>query len=216
MTPLPPAWMDTVLSVLLALVLSVAIARTYASTYRGLSYLPEFTQALALGGVVSAGVLLAIGDEVARGIGLMGALTLIRFRSTLKDPRDLIFAFASLGSGVACGARAYAAALATTAVFIAASAILARSSFGERRPFDAVLRLQAPADGGGQPALDAVLRRYCRDFALVQMHAADEDRQEHLYHLRLGDAERRTGLVRDLERVDGVGRVSLLLHEGAL
>ncbi len=70
-------------------------------------------------------MVLAVGDNVARGIGLIGALTVIRFRSTLKDPRDLIFAFASLATGVAAGAHAYAAAVLGTVVFLAGTAVAA-------------------------------------------------------------------------------------------
>ena len=77
---------------------------------------PMFVQSLAVAGVVSDLVVLAVGDNHARGIGLVGALTVIRFRSTLKDPRDLSFAFASLATGVAAGAHAYAAAVLGTVV----------------------------------------------------------------------------------------------------
>src|SRR5689334_1625499 len=88
-------------SMLLAFGLSMAIAWVYTLTYEGIGYLRSFVQTLAMGGIVSALVMLAIGDDVARGLGMVGALTLIRFRATLKDTRDLTFVFASLAVGVA-------------------------------------------------------------------------------------------------------------------
>jgi hypothetical protein len=209
-------WGETLSSLLLALGLGMLIARTYTATYQGLAYLREFQHTLALAGVVAAVVLLAIGDEIARGIGLVGALTLIRFRSTLKDTRDLIFAFASLGVGVACGARAHRVAILGTAVFIFAAGYVSWSSFGSRRPFDAVLRLRLPADPERQRPLVQLLRNACRGFALVQLSEAGQERQDHVYHLRLLDPEGKAALLRELAIVPGVEHATLLSHESLL
>ena len=80
---------------LLSFLLSMALSWVYTITYQGLSYSRGFVQTIALGGVVSALVMLAIGNDIARGLGLVGALTVVRFRTTLKDTRDLMFIFAS-------------------------------------------------------------------------------------------------------------------------
>ena len=61
--------------------------------------------------------MIAIGDNVARGIGIVGSLAIIRFRTNLRDPRDLVFLFAALGAGVACGVQSYIAAAFATALF---------------------------------------------------------------------------------------------------
>jgi uncharacterized membrane protein YhiD involved in acid resistance len=209
-------WGSTLASLLLSLGLAMLIAWTYAATYQGLAYLREFQHTLVLAGIVATIVLLAIGNEIARGVGLVGALTLIRFRSTLKDPRDLAFAFAALGVGVASGARAYHAAVLGTAVFMAAAYYISWSSFGARSPFDAVLRLCVPSDSERQQPLRDLLRQHCRSFALVQLREAGDTRQEHVYHLRLVDAHSQPGLLRDLTAVRGVEEVSLLLHDGPL
>lgn len=209
-------WMATLASLLLTLALCILIAWTYAKTYQGLAYLREFQHTLVLAGLVATIVLLAVGHEVARGVGLVGALTLIRFRSTLKDPRDLAFAFASLGVGVASGARADAAAVLGTGVFVAAAFFLAKTSFGTRRPFDAVLRALVPTHPEAQQPVHEVLKRQCRAFALVQLRDAGEGHQEHVYHVRLARGHAETALVRDLSSLDGVEEVSVLLHDTTL
>ena len=53
--------------------------------------------------MVSTMVLQAIGDNVASGLAMLGALNIIQFRTALRNPRDSVFIFASLGSGIACG-----------------------------------------------------------------------------------------------------------------
>lgn len=210
------SWTTTLVSLLLTFGLVMLIAWTYGATYQGLAYLREFQHTLVLAGIVSTIVLLAIGNEIARGVGLVGALTLIRFRSTLKDPRDLAFAFASLGVGVASGARAYHAAVLGTAVFVLAAFYVSWSSFGRRRPFDAVLRALLPADPRSQQPFQDLLRRHCGAFSLVQLRAAGEARQEHVYHLRLAVASQESALAHELAAVPGVEEVEVLLHDASL
>src|SRR5437773_2216686 len=149
-------WDVALAALVLAFVLAAALAWTYRATYEGLSYQRGFVQTLALGGPVAAIAMLAIGDDIARGIGLVGALTLIRFRATLKDTRDLVFAFASLAVGVACGVTAFGVAVLGALVFSAASLLLYWSGFGSRRTYDAVLRLRAGYDDDAQAGLTRV------------------------------------------------------------
>jgi uncharacterized membrane protein YhiD involved in acid resistance len=213
MSHIPLTWYSIISSLLLALGLSMLIAWTYSATYQGLSYLREFQHTLALAGVIAAMVLLAIGDEIARGVGLVGALTIIRFRSTLKDPRDLVFAFASLGTGVACGAQAHRIAIVGATVFVLAAFYTAWSPFGSRRPFDAVLRLRLPANEGAQRDFTQELQRSCRGFALVGLYDAGAETQEHVYHLRLSTPDGQPELVRKLAAVEGVEGISVMSHE---
>jgi hypothetical protein len=70
---------------------------TYEKTFLGLSYSRNFVQALVLSSVVAATVMQAIGDNVGRGLGMLGALSIVRFRTSFKDPRDIMFLFAALG-----------------------------------------------------------------------------------------------------------------------
>lgn len=59
----------------------------------------------------------AIGDSLARGLGMLGALAIIRYRTTLKTPRNMVFTFAALASGIACGVYAFVIALTGTIGF---------------------------------------------------------------------------------------------------
>jgi len=173
-------------------------------------------QTIALGGLVASLVMLAIGDDVARGLGMVGALTLIRFRTTLKDTRDLIFMFASLGIGVACGVQAFAAALLGTAMFSLAAMYLSWSDFGSRLQFDIMLRFQGPADAEHGEQVRAVLNRYCRGLSLIDLRSAGDNVQEFAYHLKLSKAGTETALMRDLERVPGVGSAAMFTRDASL
>ncbi len=209
-------WDIALASLLLSFATSMIVATVYTMTYHGIGYLRSFVQTIALSGLVAALVMLAIGDDVARGLGMVGALTLIRFRTTLKDTRDLIFVFASLGIGVACGVQAFAAALMGTLMFCLAAVYLSWSEFGSRLQFDIMLRFQGPSDEEHGNQVRAVLNRYCRGLSLIDLRNTGENTQEFAYHLKLSKSGTETLLMRDLERVPGVGSAALFTRDASL
>jgi hypothetical protein len=209
-------WDLALAALLLALALCMVIAWVYTLTYQGLSYLRGFTQTLATSGILSAMVMMAIGSDIGRGIGLVGALTIIRFRTTLKDTRDLLFVFAALVVGVACGVFAFGVAVMGTLMFCAAMLYVTWSAFGSRRQFNAILKLQLPANPFQQRAFVDVLRRHCRSFALINLREAGEDLQEHSYHLSQLGVDARVPLLRDIGKLPGASAVTLLMQDTSI
>jgi len=209
-------WDMALAALLLAFALSMLIAWFYSMTYQGLGYLRSFAQTLALGSVVSALVMLAIGDDIARGLGMVGALTMVRFRANLKDTRDLVFIFASLSVGVACGVQAFAVAVCGTAVFLGVVLYVSWTRFGSRREFDAVLRFRLPAEPSHDHDLREVLGRHCRKTEMLDLRASD-DWQEYTFHLKLSHPEvDEPALLRDLGAIPGVQDAALLKQDASL
>ncbi|MBN1350113.1 DUF4956 domain-containing protein [candidate division KSB1 bacterium] len=99
---------------------------------------------MILGSIVSCLLMIAIGDNIARGIGIVGSLAIIRFRTNLRDPRDLVFLFASLGVGVAAGVQSYVTAIIGAVIFCLVVVVLYISPFGTRRKYDGLVRFQLP------------------------------------------------------------------------
>lgn len=200
-------------SLVLAFAISSTVAWVYSLTYQGVGYLRSFTQSIAMSGVVAAIAMLAIGDDIARGLGMVGALTLIRFRATLKDPRDLMFVFASLGCGVACGVQAYAAAIGGVLVFAATAMYVSWSNFGSKMRFDAVLRFRASAEPACEADVRSVLDRHTRTLSLIDVRTAGDQFQDHAYHLKLARAGGEIVLLRELEGIAGVGEATIVKHD---
>lgn len=98
----PSLWSVTYV-MLMAFVLSSTIALVYHLTTPKRIGLGQFVQTMVLGSIGAAIIVLAIGDSVGRGLGILGALAIIRFRTTLKQQRDIVFVFSALGVGMACG-----------------------------------------------------------------------------------------------------------------
>ncbi|MFO0552999.1 MAG: DUF4956 domain-containing protein [Polyangiaceae bacterium] len=204
-------------ALLLAFGLSQAIAGTYLMTYRGLSYARSTVQGLAMGAIVPCMLMIAIGQNVAAGLGVAGGLALIRFRTSMRDPRDIVFIFASLGVGIACGAHAYGAAVGGSLLFCVGSFVLHFTGYGTRQDFDGLVRFTSKVGTGSETAIEKALRGHCRTFALVTLReVAQGGAMEHAYQISLGDPEQRTKLVKSLQSVGGVSDVTLLMQEPTL
>ena len=210
----PFPYIRPIVALILAFALSLTVALVYKYLGRGLPQVRTFPQTLAVSGIVSAMIVLAIGDSIARGVGLVGALTVIRFRSNLQDPRDLMFAFAGLATGVAAGAYAFEIAIAGTLIFLAATVLVARPWFSGTQNFNAILSFQIAGDSGESGAISRLLQSRCHEFSLVRVRQAGPGFQEHAYQVRLKQPDRQGELLHELERVPGIQDALLVAYDG--
>jgi uncharacterized membrane protein YhiD involved in acid resistance len=164
--PETPSFYVMLITALVAFLLSGVIAITYEYTTKSLYKRAHFVQSLALIGVVAATIMQAIGDSVAIGLGMIGALAIIRFRTALNDPRNITFMFASLGAGIATGVLGYAIAITGTLVFCAAAIILRFSPLKNPTELIGELRLQVPKDDIQQEKIEEKLNKYCAGYQL--------------------------------------------------
>ena len=210
-------WRKALLALLLAFGLGQTIAGVYMVTFRGLSYSRGTVHSMAMGSVITCMLLLSVGTSIAAGIGIAAGLTAVRFRTTLRDPRDIIFVFAALAAGMACGAQAYGAAILGTLVFSVGNLVLHGAGFGARSQPDGLLRFVAPATADAEEAVARVLREHCRTFTLVTLRQAAQGKvMEHAYQITTSEPETRGALVSSLRAVPGVENVALLLQEPTL
>lgn len=202
-------------SILVAFTSAHALAFVYVWSHRGLSYAQSFVQTLVMGSVAAAMMMLVIGNNIVWGIGMVGALALVRFRMNLRDSRDLIFVFASLIIGIASGTRAYAVAVVGTAMFCLVALYLSRITFGMRSYFDALLRFTLyGADDTVSSETQTRLKTHCSRFVLTMMQqVAQGGATEHVYQVRFRRDSSRQDLVRDLEKISGLTNLSLMLEE---
>lgn len=88
-------------------VLALYIFFIYRVLTRKTFYNKSFNIALAALALITAGVILTIQSSIVVSLGMVGALSIVRFRTAIKDPMDLVFLFWSISVGIICGARLY-------------------------------------------------------------------------------------------------------------
>lgn len=105
-------------SMSIALSLALLIYITYKFCYRGVSYSKNFNLSLIIMTLVTTVVMMVIGSNIALSLGMVGALSIVRFRTAVKDPRDTVYIFWSISIGLASGVEIYDVAI-IGSIFIA-------------------------------------------------------------------------------------------------
>ena len=113
---------DVVARLGLTFLLTSAIAFLYSRNYRGYGRPNQMALVLVLVALATAGIISAIGDNLGLALGMVGALSIVRFRAAIKDNRDLAYLFWSLAVGLVCGTGAFLLAL-TLAGFVGVVAV---------------------------------------------------------------------------------------------
>ena len=103
--------MKMVLALAMGFVVGLIIALVYRKAFRGVLYSPSFATTLIMLCMITTPVVMCIKSNIALSMGMVGALSIVRFRTAIKDPLDTAYMFWSLTMGILLGAELYVIAL---------------------------------------------------------------------------------------------------------
>ena len=213
----PISFLSVLGTLLLTFVLTFVYASVYQRTFNGFSYSRTFLQSLILGSIVSCALVLAIDDNLARGLGIMGTLTIIRFRTLVRDPRDAMFLFACLATGIACGAGMITIAIALAIIFNGIVFLLHVSPFLSRRNYEGMLRFAVTKDIEVKEAVDRLLMMMCESYTLVSMrNAVQGELVEYSYQIRLRDSSYQKDIIKGLSEIEGITDPLLMMQRSTV
>lgn len=213
-------WLDAeqiLLALLIPFLLSTVIATVYRWTFQGLSYSRSFIHTMVLSSMIVSMVIMAIGDSFARGLGILGSLAIVRFRTPVRDPRDMVFLYACMGVGITCGAAAFGVAIISTLVISLAVLLLHWSPFASRRAHEALLRYVVPDGFDDDNRVKELLRTTCATFSLVAVREVGQgDSVECCYQIRLRDPSYQLDIIEGLSKIPDVTEPNLLLQRSTV
>ena len=201
------------MSLLLSFILGQAVAWTYMYTHQGLSYSRAFVQSIILLTMIVSLAMLVIGSQLVIAFGLIGALSVIRFRNILKDTRDTAFIFFSLITGMATGTGSWGLAILGVVIFCIVLVYLHWTAFGSRHNSDGFLRFQLMVGESAQENILTLLRRHCRSTQLISQRFQESGAGEISFRLSMRDPTRSDYLVEELQALPGISNVTFVLHE---
>ncbi len=222
-----PSFMGILLAVLSSFFLSFLIVITYKITTPRIHQSHNFTQSLALISIVAATVMQAIGDSLARGLGMLGALAIIRFRTRLDNPRNMTFMFASIAVGISCGVFGFTIAFVGTTVFCIAALLVHYSGMSQGATLTGNVRVSLLSDKMDMQRIEEILSTYCRHFNLDQFrtntdlpqNVTDEDPvpavikiQDVTYQFAMKANKNPESLLSDLRLLEGLKDIRLRLN----
>src|SRR5690349_4730135 len=159
------------LALLVSLFCSLILAYVYRQTHRGLSYSVAFVHAMIIMAVTVTVIMMIIGSNIARAFSLVGALSIIRFRTAIKDPRDVAFLFMTMAVGMACGTGYYWIGLGFTLFAIPMVFGLSKLDVGAMPTSEMLFKAQVPEGSDSSKMFAEVLYKFTSDHSLLSIES---------------------------------------------
>ncbi len=198
------------INIALSLVLGLVIATLYRITHKGLSYSQSFTHTVVFIAVIVAIVMMVIGNSLSRAFALVGALSIIRFRTVVKDTKDTAYVFMALAAGMAAGTSNHFLAVAGTVIFALLSVGLFKVNFGAVYKSEFILRFVFDQDSSSVDYLEAI-NKFARRSNMLHMEPSGDGQFLKLtYDITMRENQTAEEFTRSLGRLDGVSEVTLI------
>ena len=186
--------------------LALYVFAIYRLVTRKVFYSKNFNISLAAMSIITAAIILAMQSNLVISLGMVGALSIVRFRTAIKDPMDLVFMFWSISIGIICGAGLYEVALVTSVavtIFILVLDMIPVS----KAPM--MLVVNSSQMDGEQQILD-VVGKYTKSYK-VKSRNLSKGRLDMVVELRVKDE---SALVSEVAALEGMIGASLIAHDG--
>lgn len=134
----------TLIMLLSAMLMGFVVSLVYMQTHKEEGYMPSLIITLILLPAISSTIILLVGSNTAQALSLAGAAALIRFRTTLGDPKDLAYLFFTLAIGLACGCGFVGYAAVFTVLVCAVMVLVEVTGFGKGRKNAVKLKITIP------------------------------------------------------------------------
>ncbi len=202
---------DIAMGVLFAFLTGLFISIIYRKTFSGFSYSPSFVNALVLLTMITTIVIMVIGNNLARAFGLVGAMSIIRFRTAVKDTRDIVFVFFALAGGMAAGSGNYMVGAVGVAIVGTVILVLFLLNFGSATSNEHMLRFMLVPDDRPEGIYLPVFRKYLKNFNLLNIKSIRMGQYLELaFRIELKSHSQCQAFINELNGLEGVERVSLI------
>jgi len=198
-----------VLAMLVCLAISLVICAVYYFKSRKYFFSKEFAVSLVALSVITVSVILTIQASVVVSLGMVGALSIVRFRTAIKNPLDLVFLFWSIATGIICGAGLYFIALPLTLI-LGIAILLSDEVPGVGRNRILVLDGSYPYDA---EKTMGIVGKYAKWYN-VRTESVHNDAVNLIIEVR--KVKDSAGLIRELRQAGAFHDVALLVQEGTI
>jgi uncharacterized membrane protein YhiD involved in acid resistance len=199
---------DSLLSIGFALLLGLLIYMVYKKTFNGVIYSHSFNISLIILTMATSLVIMGISQNVLLSLGMVGALSIVRFRTPIKDPMDLIYLFWSLIVGILCGAGFILLAV-TGSIAIGLVIILFSNKIKVENPYLLVVKYNREI---ASEEIERIINETAKKSSLKSKSIMQGQEIEATYEIRVKDNN--SAIVTDLSDLKGVHSAVMLSYDG--
>lgn len=200
--------LDTALSLGAAFVIGLFIFYVYQKTYSGVLYSRSFNVSLVAILLVTTLVISGVTSNVVLSLGMVGALSIVRFRTAVKDSMDLVFLFWAIAEGILCGASLLPLALLGCPVLGIFLLIFANKQQKDN-PYLIIIRL---IDGDAESRIEGFLRKEVKKMQLKSKTVNGGADTELIYEIRPNDSD--SNFVNVISKIEGVESAVMVSYDG--
>ena len=199
--------LDTAIALVLAFLLGLFLFLIYKKSYSGVMYSPSFGVTLIVLTMITTLLILAVTSNIVLSLGMVGALSIVRFRTAIKEPMDIAFLFWAIAAGIVLAAGLIPLAVVGSLFVGVVLLVFSRQKNGES-PYILVIHCaDQTVEGQVRALVEARVRRLN-----LKSKSVVPGQIELNYEVRLRDAD--TEFVNELGAMKGVGNVVLVSYNG--
>ena len=202
------AW-QVITNMFITLIVASFIYWVYKKTYTGVVYSRSFNVTIILTTMVTAMVMMVIGTNLALSLGMVGALSIIRFRSAIKDPRDIGFIFWGISAGLSAGTGAYVIAVIGSVIIALILFVLQRGTL-ENYPYLLVVRGTYIDEEKLRNIIEARVEKFN-----LRLKGNNQDGTEIIYEVRFVDGMEDL-MIKEIKEMDNISVVNIVSYRGEI
>jgi len=201
----------------IAMGLGFIIAWIYRRTHKGFSYSQSFSVSIILITTITALIIYLVQNNIAAAIGVFGAFSIIRFRTAVKDVKDVAFIFFGLAVGLGVGLNAIMVSVLGTISIAILIFILHKTNFGGLRKLEYVLHFKMEAKHHSNDVFKDIMNEYFKKQVLLNVEAKDKGQFLFFtFNVALRDDEQLNEFINKMNKIEGVSDVNVVSSKNDL
>jgi hypothetical protein len=203
---------EIIINLILSFILGLVVSYIYKLTHKGLSYSQSFMITNVFVSVIVCMVIMIIGNNLARAFALVGALSIIRFRTVVKDTKDTAYIFWSLAAGMASGTGSYFLAIFGTIFITLIAFVLHRTDFGSIVKSEFILQFRIESNNNTlAEKYNKVISDFSKSNILLSSESSDDNKSIKLnFDVVLKDEKKHTELLSNLSKLKGISELTII------
>lgn len=208
-----PSILNACYAMVWAFILSFIIGLVHKYTYSGEYYPKPLFQALILGAIATTMIMMAVGDSLARGLGVFGAMSVIRFQSRIDNTRDILFLFASLGVGIGLGVYGFTVSFVGALSFSIIALLLYQTPL---RIISYHHELSFKSSSSDIDLVEQIIGQYTLDYKIIEASQNKRNEWTHRIALCYRKEKDQIMLMQHLQLIENIQQLKIIFHSSTL
>ncbi|WP_078432131.1 DUF4956 domain-containing protein [Metabacillus halosaccharovorans] len=199
---------DSLIGLLVAFFVGLFIYFVYKKTFSGVIYSHTFNISLIIMSMATALIIMGISSNVLLSLGMVGALSIVRFRTPIKDPMDIVYIFWAIVSGILCGAG-FIPLVVIGSILIGAVLIVFINKIKIENPYLLIVKY---SDLNVENSIEHVVSESSRKYSVKSKSVMPGHDYEVTYEIRVKDED--LGFINNISDMDAVKSAVMLSYDG--